>query len=238
MVDPARREIVGAIRGTATIRNALADVQVLSRSCPLTPGCRVHEGFAKSWDEIAEPFTKHLREAKAANPDYNVRLQGYSLGGSTAQLAAAYLRNQGFENMDIFTYGAPRVGNQAFVDYVMAQGGAQYRVTHHDDLAPTYVPLFKGYRHTFPEYWLEQGPSTRTEYAIPDIKVCTGTRQRQCNSAKLNLDIISHLYYFDYTLRCFPVSLRRGEVEDLMADEAFMQRMREWQALDDALDLE
>lgn len=117
----------------------------------------------------------------------------------------------------------------------MSQKGNEYRVTHFEDLAPTYVPLFLRYRHTFPEYWLSEGPSTRTSYDLQEVQVCQGATQRECNSAKYNLDFLYHLYYFQYTLRCLPISVRDNDPLDLLqltANASFVQRMQTWYAKD------
>lgn len=234
-VDHVRHEIVGALRATSTLRNLFADAILLKKDCPLVSGCKVHVGFADAWAEIAAIFQILLDRARAANPPYKVTFAGYSLGGATATLAAAHLRGAGYEGVDLYTYGSPRVGNDAFVNYVMNQKGNEYRVTHFEDLAPTYVPLFLGYRHTFPEFWLSEGPSTRTSYDLQEVQVCQGTTQRECNSAKYNLDFLSHLYYFQYTLRCLPISVRDDDPLQLLqlaTNASFVERMQTWYTKD------
>ncbi len=88
---------------------------------------------------------------------------GHSLGGAVATLAAAYLRAAG-NAVDLYTYGSPRVGNDAFANFVSAQAGLEIRVTHLDDPVPRLPPLLFSYRHTSPEYWLYDGGATTTNY--------------------------------------------------------------------------
>lgn len=152
VVDHLWHEIVGALRATSSLRRLFADGILLKRDCRPVSGCKVHVGFADAWGEIAAISQILLGRARAANPSYKVTFAGYSVGGATATLTVAYLRDQGYEGADLYTYGSPRVGNDAFVNYLMGQKGSEYRVTHFENLAPTYVPLFLGYRHTFPEY--------------------------------------------------------------------------------------
>lgn len=240
-LDHVRREIVGVIRATTTVRNVIADAVIIPKDCDLGPGCKVHTGFADAWQDVASTFKALLDDARERRPSYRVTFTGYSLGGSTALLAAAYLRGQGYDGVDVYTFGAPRVGNGAFIDYVMRQNGSEYRITHWDDLAPTYVPLFLGYRHNFPEYWLSQGPSTRIHYEVQDVQVCMGPEQKQCNEAQFNLDIVAHLFYFQSALVCFPIGLRRRMDTspkmflDKSVDVDVLKKLRTWRQKDLAI---
>lgn len=97
---------------------------------------------------------------------------------------------------DIYTVGSPRVGNLPFAKYVTAQTGAEYRATHYDDPVPRLPPIVLNYFHTSPEYWLAEGPSTRTNYTISEIEVCTGYANTTCNAGTTGLDGTAHEYYF------------------------------------------
>ncbi|OAA52961.1 Lipase, class 3 [Cordyceps fumosorosea ARSEF 2679] len=183
--DHVRREIVVVFRGSASIPNFLADAVVLMTDCSFGgPDCRMHAGFAQSWREVKPTVRLLAQQAAAQHPGYTLAFTGHSLGGVGAQLAALDLRRDGgiFTAVPQYNYGSPRIGNDVFVRYQEAQEPPRdYRVTHYQDLAITYVPLAAGFRHPFPEYWLRDGPATRTEYTIGDIQVCTGTEQKQCN---------------------------------------------------------
>ncbi|EGX94752.1 extracellular lipase, putative [Cordyceps militaris CM01] len=189
-VDHVRREIVVVFRGSASIPNIIADAVLLMTACPFGgPDCRMHAGFAKAWSEVKPTVRRLAQEAAAQNPGYGLVFTGHSLGGVAAQLAALDLRREGgpFAGAAQYNYGSPRIGNDAFVRYQEAQEPSRdYRVTHYQDLATTYVPLAAGFRHPFPEYWLRDGPATRTDYAIGDIQVCTGTEQKQCSETRLS----------------------------------------------------
>lgn len=100
--------------------------------------------------------------------------------------------------VDLYTVGSPRVGNLAFAKFVTEQTGAEYRATHYDDPVPRLPPIVLGYFHTSPEYWLEAGPATNTDYALSDIAVCTGYANTDCNAGTTGLDADAHSYYFQY----------------------------------------
>ncbi len=54
-----------------------------------------------------------------------------------------------------YTYGSPRVGNQAFSDYLTQffQDGLYSRVTHYNDMVPHVPPPLVGYNHAGNEVW-------------------------------------------------------------------------------------
>lgn len=161
--------------------------------------------------------------AVAAHPAYTIVATGHSLGGAVATLAAAYLRAAGY-SVDLYTYGSPRVGNDYFANFVTAQTGAEYRVTHLDDPVPRLPPIIFGYRHTSPEYWLSTGDADTTSYAIADIEVCEGIANINCNAGTLGLDIEAHLIYFQDISACGGSFTWRRE----MTDEELEAKVNDW----------
>ncbi|HJE30070.1 MAG TPA: lipase family protein, partial [Pseudomonas nitrititolerans] len=63
---------------------------------------------------------------------------GHSLGGAIALLLAEWLRQEWSENIQLYTYGAPRAGDRAFVQ--AAQSLTHHRIVNHDDPIPA-LPL-------------------------------------------------------------------------------------------------
>lgn len=106
--------------------------------------------------------------------------------------------------LDIYTFGSPRIGNNALVKYIYDQPGKTYRITHYNDVVPRLPPMFwpACYRHTSPEYWLEGGPDARTSYDADQIKECDGSVNDLCNAKMSTPSIISHLYYFVAISEC------------------------------------
>lgn len=172
--------------------------------CTLTPDCLVHTGFDASWGEVASKATAGVRAAKAAHPDYSLIVTGHSLGGAVATLAAAHLRAAGFP-ADLYTYGSPRVGNDAFVRFVTNQPGGEFRVTHIDDPVPRLPPILVNFRHTSPEFWIN-APG-QSPVAPSGIKMCAGDANVQCNAGTHGLDVDAHLWYFQPLNGCSSKSL-------------------------------
>lgn len=74
---------------------------------------------------------------------------GHSLGAAIALLDSVYLplhlpSNTTFKTV---TYGLPRVGNQAFADYVDANVGDVSHVNNEEDPVPILPGMFLGFHH-------------------------------------------------------------------------------------------
>ncbi|KAF4453031.1 putative triacylglycerol lipase precursor [Fusarium austroafricanum] len=199
--DSNRKEIVVSIRGSSNIRNWLTNLDFGQSDCSLVSGCGVHTGFQNAWNEISKQATDAVSKARKANPSFKVISTGHSLGGAVAALAGANLRVGGTP-VDIYTYGAPRVGNAQLSAFISGQAGGEYRITHDDDPVPRLPPLIFGYRHTSPEFWLAGGSGSKTDYTIDQVKVCEGAANLGCNGGTLGLDIPAHLHYFQATDAC------------------------------------
>lgn len=77
-----------------------------------------------------------------------------------------YLRRNGIP-CDLYTYGAPRVGDakfvSAFANAQLVKGqemGFTARITQRADVVPAIPPIACGYEHIFPEFWYKHGINT------------------------------------------------------------------------------
>ncbi|KAK1599439.1 lipase [Colletotrichum navitas] len=231
-LDPTRENIVLAIRGSSNVRNWLTNLLFGLEDCDLVDGCKVHSGFANAWNEVKGEVLSAIKAAKTANPSYTIVGTGHSLGGAVVTIAAAYLRLDGYP-VDIYTYGSPRVGNEAFTNFVTVQPGAEYRVTHVDDPVPRLPPILFGYRHTSPEYWLSTGNGTTIDYTLADIKVCEGDRNTECNGRfTLKLDTDAHVHYLRDIEACNADGFELRSIEEDISDEDLAARLAAWAAQD------
>lgn len=103
----------------------------------------------------------------------------------------------------MYTFGSPRVGNLAFAEFVSAQAGNEYRMTHLNDPIPRLPGHFVGYYHTDMEYWLSDGEDVTVDYTPSDVVICTGTYNTSCNSAGIiSLDTKAHSFYLGRISAC------------------------------------
>lgn len=227
-IDHARDVIVVSVRGSSNVRNWITNIQFAWAGCDsLTSGCKVHTGFAEAWDEIRGTVINAVRSARASNPGYRVVATGHSLGGAVATIGAAYLRAHEGVPVDVYTYGAPRSGNDVFANFVTRQAGAEFRLTHGADPVSRLPPILFGYRHTTPEYWLNGGSSDTIDYGTGNIRVCEGIANVSCNSGTFGLDVLAHGYFLANVAACnpkFKPSVRQADV----SDEELEERLNNW----------
>lgn len=71
---------------------------------------------------------------------YPVVVTGHSLGGALATLAAVDVTlNRPHVPVDLYTFGAPRIGNKAFAQWFDAQIQDSIRLVNNSDVVPQYV---------------------------------------------------------------------------------------------------
>ena len=118
------REIV-VFRGTDNMLNWLTNLQVVEQQFENVQGAVVHAGFY----EIAQAARKKL----SLDKEKLITVSGHSLGGGVALLVGALLHDEGYD-VRVITFGAPPVGNDAFVEANVAL--EHIRFEHIFDLVP------------------------------------------------------------------------------------------------------
>lgn len=201
-VDRARDITVLAFRGSRSIRNWLTNANFFPVPTDICHGCTAHQGFWDSWLEARSGILDTLLKAANQYPSSKVVVVGHSLGGAIADLAAAEIRKQGV-NVDLYTYGAPRIAGKTLSDFITNQNrGGNFRSTHIDDPVPRLPPLFLDFVHVSPEYWI-----TTPNDVVPtanDIQRLDGNVNKKGNTGQIALDINAHFYYFGPISSCTP----------------------------------
>ena len=174
---------------------------------------------------------KVLEVVRGQWPGFRTVVVGHSLGGAIADLAAADLRRGGAGVVDLYTFGAPRVGGPIISDYISgisgiegvevgggsgSGNGSTYRVTHLDDPVPKLPPRGWGFADVGPEYWISAGNGVGVGGG--DVTVVEGGEMGEEGDGGdvgvgelLGLDVAAHLWYFG------PISSCDRQMEDLFA---------------------
>lgn len=124
-------------------------------------GGSIHTGFHNALHEDCEDTTvlkKLIDEVhRLGGKGRALYLTGHSLGGALATLTAAHLLERGVTVTGLYTYGSPRVGNDAFAMAFNRHARAlTHRFVNHQD-AVARLPLRRlGYRHVG-EMWYISG---------------------------------------------------------------------------------
>ncbi|CAJ0587658.1 unnamed protein product, partial [Mesorhabditis spiculigera] len=217
------RQIIVVFRGTKT------DVQlILEGWSTLKPQQEyygmglVNSYFAKASDLLFDPVYQALADPQWKS--YNVVFTGHSLGAALATLAAARTAAQGLrtsQQIKMYTFGEPRVGNVQFAASFNNLVPEAFRVIFRSDIVP-HLPgcnkdyingtddddsqpcnprnLMRGYHHQM-EIWYPDCMTPGCQY-----KICAGTPtgedfacsdQLKFDMNNVSLYIWDHRHYFD-----------------------------------------
>ncbi|KAL5332892.1 Alpha/Beta hydrolase protein [Aspergillus crustosus] len=197
---PSPKRIIVSFRGTYSIANAIVDLSAYPQEyvpypagndtdsgIPKCIDCFVHIGFMNAWRATSTTILEIIEALKDQYPDYALTLVGHSLGGAVAALAGIEMQLREW-NPTVTTFGEPRVGNKAFVEYLdkvfqLESGDARdwkfRRVTHVNDPVPL-VPLTEwGYEMHGGEIYIAR---VELPFSIDDVKYCEGDRDARCIS--------------------------------------------------------
>ncbi|KAL4812228.1 Alpha/Beta hydrolase protein [Aspergillus spinulosporus] len=197
---PSPKRIIVAFRGTYSIPNAIVDLSMYPQEyIPFSPGndtdgdapkcedCWVHLGFMNAWRLTRATILDTISAARDQYPDYALTLVGHSLGGAVAALAGTEMQLRGWEPV-VTTFGEPRVGNKAFVDYLDTVFRLEYgnerewkfrRVTHVNDPVPL-IPLTEwGYEMHGGEIYIDR---VELPFSVDDVRYCQGKSDPDCIS--------------------------------------------------------
>jgi hypothetical protein len=197
----AKRLIV-AFRGTYSVADTIADLSSIpqeyapypgpddpgdGRDAPRCENCTVHMGFRDSWRSSKKIILPHIANMTRDYPGYRLVLVGHSLGGAVAALAGLELLARG-HSPEVTTFGEPRVGNQAFADYLDGRFNLSAsqdvdskfrRVTHISDPVPL-LPLDEwGFRPHSGEIFISK---VSVPPELEDVRHCDGSRDKTCSA--------------------------------------------------------
>eukprot|EP00210_Caulerpa_lentillifera_P003014 g2877.t1 len=139
--------------------------------------CHVHDGFSRTWniafkERVLNALDVLLTKYGNDGPLY---ITGHSAGGATAQLAAVNIKLMGkVENIHLYTFGAPRVGDHAFARKVTQLMTESWRFTHAKDIVPTLPWKSMGFWHSGQEVF-EHKHKTHHNTVATEYRTCDGS---------------------------------------------------------------
>lgn len=192
-------------------------------------GCKASKYFADAWGTMSIQIPYILGLGLRRFP--NLVITGHGRGGGMATAAAMWARQRGI-NTTLYTYGAPRIGNEAFANYISNQG-QNYRVTHKLAEGSRKPGVKHGYRHMEPEYYINpDGYPT-----IDDITKLSGLENQNGNAGDEHVQNELNRWFFGQINRCDIEGIkdlggeetRFGKVEDQHAAEEEKTPDARWQ---------
>lgn len=112
---------------------------------PNAPRAQMHLGFVRAYMSVQD----RIHEAVDKADPKRLTVTGHSLGGALATLAAIdfALTEPGRFEIDMFTFGAPRVGNKDFQTLFDKHVPNAFRVVNGLDIIPSLPRVWQGYHH-------------------------------------------------------------------------------------------
>ena len=192
-----------AFRGATNIDNWISSFAIAKDATVLCDKCKVHEGFLDQYGAMYLHYLDEVEKAHEQYPQHRLIVTGHSLGAALATLAAGDIRKLKdpwyLANTELYTYGSPRVGNEALARFLSNQSPLSYRVTSMHDLVPRLPPVHGHYWHTQPEYWISKDPDNPTP---EDIIVLTGYNNKHGDRHSHSLKAEPHRHYFGLIRGC------------------------------------
>lgn len=111
----------------------------------VAPQARMHEGFTEAYMSIQDQLHRYVLFQNRRK----LTFIGHSLGGALATLCAIdfQLSYEDRFDVELFTFGSPRVGNPEFRTLVNQHIPNSYRIVNGLDAVPGLPPRWSGYRH-------------------------------------------------------------------------------------------
>ncbi|NDJ16051.1 lipase family protein [Myxacorys almedinensis] len=115
-------------------------------------GAKMHKGFVTAYFSVRDQIFNYLRSRNVSR----VTVTGHSLGGALATLCTVDLQFNfsGQFAIDNYTFGAPRVGNDGFVESFNRRIPDSFRFVYGMDIVAAIPRVWQGYRHVDQEYRL------------------------------------------------------------------------------------
>lgn len=204
--SPVINGAVVAFRGTdsRSIHNWVHNMKTWRTDLNLTlagapSGALVHGGFYESYNSsgLANDVSRSIRDVLWRHPGAPVYCAGHSLGAALATIAALDLRKVvGIEDVRLYTFGSPRVGNYVFARWFETIVTEHWRFTHNRDIVPSVAPTYMGFWHVSREVWI-------VDYAVTNetlVGFCDSTGEdSRCHNSQCLLGLCSsigdHLLY-------------------------------------------
>jgi predicted lipase len=136
--QPKENTIHVVFRGTVStsIQDWIDDLDAIKINYSGCSGCEVHRGFYYTYLDVNESLIRNVDDMYLKYRKPLISIAGHSLGGALATYGALEVRARYGKIDQYYTFGSPRVGNEAFAVWWNSQIGplvATYRVTHNRD---------------------------------------------------------------------------------------------------------
>jgi len=191
--DPDANEILVAFAGTdpLSIENWIDDLDFKQTDFPYCSGCKVHEGFYRSFTSVKDEVKSLVNSYRSQYPNATLTVTGHSLGAAMAAHCGAELVHSGYKVTTLYAFGMPRVGNEAFEKWYGTALPGTFRMSHWKDPVP-HVPLEAMDFHHMPyEVFYSK------DYTAWQLCAFEGEDKECANQYAVDANVVNHLNYLD-----------------------------------------
>ena len=211
-VSHSLRVLVVAFRGTESTSQLINELleTILTPSQDFLNG-KVQAYFKAAFDDLWQCMEPKVKALVSKNPSYQIWVTGHSLGAALGSLASAWLTYYNIaarENVILYTFGSPRVGDYKYAVQHDQLVNNSWRVVNFDDIVPHLPPLILPtiksgpYHHGVEVFYSEKAISVysahRECYRTPrdEDKTCSRSKRPSLN---LPESVTRHKNYFSIT---------------------------------------
>ncbi|ONK63442.1 uncharacterized protein A4U43_C07F15200 [Asparagus officinalis] len=210
-VDHNLNSTIIAFRGTQehSIQNWIEDLfwKQVDLNYDDMPDAMVHRGFYLAYHNttLRPGILSAVQRTKELYGNLPIMVTGHSMGGAMASFCALDLTvNCGESDVQLMTFGQPRIGNAVFASYFSRLLPKTIRVTHEHDMVPHLPPYYscfprKTYHHFPREVWLHNAGIGSLVYLVDEICDSTG-EDPNCSRSVSGNSILDHLTYYGIQL--------------------------------------
>ena len=146
-VSHSEKSIAIAFRGSQTIQQQLVQAwSVLTQERQsFEAGGKVVKYFTDAFQILWNDLENDVYEQIKKNPSYKILVTGHSLGGVLASLAStiiAFKKKTAEDNLMLYTFGQPRIGNHEYALSHDKLVPISFRVTHYRDIVVHLPPCY------------------------------------------------------------------------------------------------
>jgi len=200
-------------RGTSDIQGWMQDFKSLTLTSlskvgiPCSNGgkdCNVGSGFINNYLDLAPAIKSNLKRI-GCDSNQPLAITGHSLGAAEATIAMFDLHNEGYDVVESFTFGQPRVGDATFKAAFEAKFAniEPFRVTHSNDPIVQTPFTSSGFEHLATEVYYKK--TSKEGYVVCDgsgeDSSCADSRSGEFFTAGLvcatNPSKCAHLTYLE-----------------------------------------
>lgn len=160
--------MIVAFRGTepAHLRDLLSDAKMHKVRGPLGD---VHRGFLGAFELVKGDLINAIQRLRNKSNPQSLWCTGHSLGGALAVVAAAQLLMDGHRVSGLYTFGQPRVGDEAFAtECARRMAGQHFRFVNNNDTVTRVPTRVFGYAHAGELRYIDTDGQIQTDISFWD----------------------------------------------------------------------